>query len=151
MKKLGIIPVFLLIGVLASCTPGAAEFGDCSTLAGDFEAREFGFSDNVGVFDDEIFDGGRLGFGFGDGVFDSDFSSPGFNDVGFVGEPFEATENTLTFNEPFIDRVEPGVEEFQCEVIDENTFTLRNDDIGFDFDSDGVFEDGTFEGTFDRI
>ena len=132
--------MFLLIGVLASCTLGAADLGDCSTLAGGFEAREFGFSDNTGVFDDEIFDDGRLGFGFGDRVFDLDFSSPGFNDVDLVGEPFEATGNTLTFNEPFIDRVEPGVRGFECEVINEDTFALRNDDMDFDFDSDGFLK-----------
>lgn len=89
--------------------------------------------------------------GFDGGLYDSNFSAPGYDPVGFTDAPYTAGAGTLTFNEPFIDNVEPGAQTFTCEVVDEDTFTLRSDPIGFDFGDDGVYEDAVFEGTFDRL
>ena len=160
MKKIhAFIASIMLAGVLAACAPGPTApvtgLNDCTDVVGrDFRATDFGFT---GVADPtliEDFGGeGVFDIGFDDGVFDSTFTAPGFNDVGIVGGPFTATETTLELGtDPLFDRVEPGLQTFQCEVIDDDTFSLTTDEpIGFDFDGDGVFEDATFEGTFDVL
>lgn len=134
----------------SGCVPAPLAAADCSNLAGSYRASDFGFTSADGAFS-EPFDGGALEVGFDAGFFDSGFSAPGYDPLGIVDAPYTAEAGALTFDKPFIDNVEPGVGTFECEVVDDNTFTLRNDDIGFDFDNDGVFEDGTFEGTFDAI
>ena len=160
MKKIHVfIASIILAGILAACAtePVApiAGLSDCTDVVGrDFRATDFGFT---GVADPglvEDFGGaGVFDIAFGDGVFDSTFTAPGFNDVGIVGGPFTATERTLELGtDPLFDRVEPepGLQTFECEVLDEDTFTLRSvDPIGFDF-GEG-FEDAVFEGTFDTF
>lgn len=104
---------------------------------------------SVDGFFSEPFDEGAFEVGFDAGLCDSSFGAPGYNPV--TDAPYTAGAGTLTFNEPFIDNVEPSAQTFTCEVVDEDTFTLRSDPIGFDFGDDGVYEDAIFEGTFDRL
>ena len=148
------ISAFLItLALLASCASTPLEVQDCTDLAGDYRATSFGFvNDELGL-DEDFGDDAVFDIGFNDGTFDSDFSATGFDPIRFEDETFAATENSLTFNEPLVDRVEPGVQTLDCEVVDDNTFRLR-DTARFDFDNDGVFEENEeadFEGTFEAL
>lgn len=132
------------------CVPNTLCVADCGDLAGTYRASDFGFTSVDGSFT-ESFDEGAFEVGFDAGLYDSSFSAPGYDPVGFTDAPYTAEAGTLTFSEPFVDNVEPGAQTFACEVVDDDTFTLRGDPIGFDFGDDGVYEDAVFEGTFDRF
>lgn len=148
MKKT--LAFLVTLALLASCAPTALEVQDCTDLAGDYRATSFGFAnDELGLEQD--FGDDAFGIGFNeDGTFDSEFGATGFDSVAFENEAYTATETSLTFNEPLFDRVEPGEQTFECEVIDDNTFALRGT-TGFDFDNDGIYEEADFEGTFDAL
>lgn len=150
-----IIPGSALFGlalVYASCVPAplvVAE-ADCTDLAGNYRSNDFGFTSLNGTLN-ESFNEGAFEVGFDTGLFDSNFSALGYDPLGFVDAPYEAEAGTLTFSKPLVDNMEPGVQTFECKVVDDDTFTLKSDKIGFDFDDDGVFEDAAFEGTFDAV
>lgn len=148
MNNLKLSAALLLGLALSSCAPAAVELSDCSDLTGTYAASDFGFVDPTGVFEDEPFEDAALEVGFDAGVFESDFSGPDYDSVILGDVGYTATADTLVVDEPFIDGVEPGVQTFECTVVDDDTFTLRSDDIGYDFNDDGVYEDGVFEGTF---
>ena len=138
----------LIFGLLlSSCAPAAFEpIADCSGLTGTYVADDYGFSSADGAFEDGPFEDDALEIGFDAGVFDSELS-PDFDPVTFGGG-YVTTASAVSFDAPFVDNVEPGTQTFACSVVDDDTFTLVSDDIGYDFNDDGVYDDATFTGTF---
>lgn len=152
-----VVALLVTLVFLVSCVPRTTgAVSDCNTLTGDFAATEFGFNSVADpALTDSFGPDATFGLGFDNGVFTSSFADPTLGPDPFVATgPFDAVGSDIGFGtNPLLPGVAPGFDQrFECEVVDNNSFTLRSrDPVGFDFNNDGVFEDSTFGGTFGRI
>ena len=157
MKRLtSMMAMILIVAVsLIGCDttdPEAVE--DCGDLAGEFEAVDFGFTgiDDANLVEDFDEAGAELTFDLGEDDFASEFTMPDIENPIVRTGAFEVTGNEVVLgDQPLFPGAEDVEQRYVCEVNEDGGFTLTGNEVGFDFDNDGVFEEADFEAVFEPI
>jgi hypothetical protein len=128
----------------------------CSDLGGIYEATELAFESTENPDVRETFgDQAKLRLWFYGHTFQSQFVSPQqdtLNVDGFYSVDRDANPVQLTLGEtPLIPGSEPGPQNFTCESGSDLNFTLGGDDLNYDIDKNGEYEDTRFTAAFDFL
>lgn len=122
-----------------------------ATVAGDFDATSFAFTDpsNATVREDFVAGGGDFRLNLGnDGRFFTEFRALATDPPAERAGTFALEGDRITFNDdPFVDDDTVNEREFVF-TRNGNTLTLTDEGAQFDFNDDDVMEDARFRGEF---